>query len=88
MDFSFDPNEDFSSAAKRFANGRKPQRMVNDPKENGDSTKRAEFDDGSFIEEKITGDTVSAFALSFEPHKHTPPKVKNQDDEPLDFFNY
>ena len=81
-------SENFDEKARRFANGRKPSILLNENDEHGNSNKRAEFKDGSFIEEIRNGDEVSQIALNLKPHNHKPPKVKNPDDEPMDFFNF
>ena len=95
MGFFDDPNEDFAQAAKRFGEGKKPTIFINKKFVGEDGTeipmnKRVDFEDGSFIEEiqdENSGDIRSA-ALNIKPHTHKPPKVKNQDDEPMDFFNF
>lgn len=91
-----DPNEDFGARAKRFGKGKKPTTFFNDEFDGKDedgnkvktSNKRVDFNDGSFIEEIRDGEEVKQMALEIKPHKHKPPKVKNPDDEPMDFFNY
>ena len=50
--------------------------------------KRVDFEDGSFIEEIRDGKEIRRAALELKPHKHKPPKVKDPNDEPMDFFNF